>query len=528
MKTNSTASNVFRRILPAGYPSLLLRKMPSILITTRRCNNCNTKLIAFTNILKYTSMKKTLATLIALMTIISFLYAQPGSLDSNFGVNGKTVITGGQSIALQPDGKILITTSSGSNRVSITRYLKNGKIDRNFGNRGTASTVFMASYLLQSSNQVAAMPDGKIIVASGVFNGDIQEAFLCVACFKSTGLIDSSFGTNGQVEVPVAQWGATASGIIIQPNGNFIISIANNDFSIQRIAAIRFKKNGVEDKDFYIQFSIYDICNAMDAQADGRVIITGSSEGKFNLFRFNKNGLIDKTFGKKGNTVLQNNLEGLDVAVLPDDKIVVVTADSTLIQFQSNGKIDTSFGERGKKHLSFKANSVAIQKDGKIIIAGSINNGTNTDFAIARYLPSGLPDKKFGSNGITITDFGGSEQALDMAIQTDNKIIVSGSGGLARYKAGHVASFQNISTEIQLSSNIMLQPNPANNYITITGLKQHTKKIVEITNAFGMLVFKQISNDESLRCDISSLHPGIYYVSVSDATGIVKKSFIKE
>lgn len=474
------------------------------------------------------TMKKTLAILIAFATSFTFLNAQPGSIDSSFGTNGKTVFTAGSSIALQSDGKILVTKTEDT-KISVTRYFKNGKIDKSFGNNGTASTNFFGPTFLQSSDVVAVMSDGKIIVASGVFNGDVQESFLCLACFNPTGIIDSSFGTNGQVETPVAEWNADATGIVVQPNGNFIVSInAFIDFTQMRKAAIRFKKDGTEDKDYYIQFSIYDLCYAMAAQSDGRIIITGSSQGAFNLFRFNKNGVIDKSFGKKGITLLPNYLAGLDVAVLPDDKIVAVTTDSMMIQFQSNGKVDTSFGRKGKLHLPFKPESIAIQKDGKIIVAGSMNNGTNTDFALARYLPSGYLDKSFGTNGITITDFGGSEEVWDMAIQTDNKIIASGRGGMARYRAGHVATFRNIPSSLPASFNIELQPNPANNYINISGLQQNKKNIVEITDASGLVMIKQITSDKNFRCDISRLHPGIYYLFVMEEGGIVKKSFIKE
>ena len=107
--------------------------------------------------------------------------------------------------------------------------------------------------------------------------------------------------------------------------------------------------------------------------------------------------------------------------------------------FDGDGKLTTDFGPRDEAH------SVAVQGDGKIVVAGATYDpvaGTQ-DFALARYTPDGNLDPGFGSGGKVRTDFGSLEFGYALAIQADGKIIVAGarfsftSGGsdfaLARY-----------------------------------------------------------------------------------------------
>ena len=48
-------------------------------------------------------------------------------------------------------------------------------------------------------------------------------------------------------------------------------------------------------------------------------------------------------------------------------------------------------------------------------------------FALARYHSDGKPDTTFGSGGVVITDFFGSvDAALGLALQKDGKIVVAG------------------------------------------------------------------------------------------------------
>ena len=126
--------------------------------------------------------------------------------------------------------------------------------------------------------------------------------------------------------------------------------------------------------------------------------------------------------------------------------VVLVTISSRVVA--APGDLDTSFNGTGVVTTSLgngidMNNGVAIQMDGRIVVAGQSYNGTNFDFAVARYNPDGTLDTSFSTDGLLTTDLNTNswDIALDVAIQTDGKIVVVGesraqgttSFALARY-----------------------------------------------------------------------------------------------
>lgn len=113
------------------------------------------------------------------------------------------------------------------------------------------------------------------------------------------------------------------------------------------------------------------------------------------------------------------------------------TAGDLDVTFGLNGKVTTLIGSASS------ATSMALQSDGKIVVAGDSNNGNDFDFAVARYNTNGTLDTSFSSDGKATTDFGGDDYGTSVAIQGDGKIVVSGygsSGGpddfaIARYNS---------------------------------------------------------------------------------------------
>jgi uncharacterized delta-60 repeat protein len=97
------------------------------------------------------------------------------------------------------------------------------------------------------------------------------------------------------------------------------------------------------------------------------------------------------------------------------------------------GALDPSFGSGGKVATPIGAGTndrgfaVAVQPDGKILVAGFSFTGTNNDFALIRYLPGGTPDPGFGSGGKVTTDFGvGDDEAYAVTIRENGMILVAG------------------------------------------------------------------------------------------------------
>jgi uncharacterized delta-60 repeat protein len=99
---------------------------------------------------------------------------------------------------------------------------------------------------------------------------------------------------------------------------------------------------------------------------------------------------------------------------------------------ESSGTLDASFGTGGKVTTDFaglddSAISVAVEPNGKIVVAGDTFTGTDSDFALARYNRDGTLDTSFGTGGKLTTDFAGSDDfAASVAVEPNGKIVVAG------------------------------------------------------------------------------------------------------
>ena len=144
--------------------------------------------------------------------------------------------------------------------------------------------------------------------------------------------------------------------------------------------------------------------------------------------------------------------------------------DFALARYNTNGSLDTTFDTDGKLTTDLGGNnedvatSTALQPDGKIVVAGYTNaTGGNYDFALARYHSNGTLDTTFDSDGKLITDLGGpDDEAQSMALQPDGKIVVAGfsnaSGiydfAMVRYEAAPLATTLAASTATSSSASI--------------------------------------------------------------------------
>lgn len=152
-------------------------------------------------------------------------------------------------------------------------------------------------------------------------------------------------------------------------------------------------------------------------------------------------GTLDNTFGTDGTLVTTISMIGdqaFSVAVQPDGKIVVAgvstttTADFTLARYNTDGSLDNTFGTAGIVTTAIGegndyAKSVILQPDGKIIAAGYSSNGIDNDFAVVRYNSDGTPDNSFSTDGkMTLAIGPADDYGLSAVLQPDGKIVVAG------------------------------------------------------------------------------------------------------
>jgi len=131
------------------------------------------------------------------------------------------------------------------------------------------------------------------------------------------------------------------------------------------------------------------------------------------------------------------------VALQPDGKILVAGAEESgpsrkaqfaLARYNPDGGLDPSFGSGGQVTTDFAGargdlvSAMVCQPDGRILVAGTSALAVTTQFALARYNPDGGLDPSFGSGGQVTTDFAGAlgGRASDLVLQADGKIVVTG------------------------------------------------------------------------------------------------------
>ena len=264
------------------------------------------------------------------------------------------------------------------------------------------------------------------------------------------GDLDPTFGTDGTVTTNGVLDGANA--VALQPDG-FIVAVGyatagpGFDWGLARYKPdgrldLTFGSSGTLTTDFG---GNYDYATAVGLQADGRIVVAGiegndSGAGRdFALARYNPDGGLDVSFGSGGKVTTdfagaEDNALGM--VLQPDGRIVVVgyssrgPSDFALARYNPDGSLDTSFGSGGRVTTEFGGfdlgYAVALQPDGRIVVAGSSGSGTNSDFALARYHPNGSPDTAFGSGGRVTTDLSGFDTGYAVALKPDGRILVTG------------------------------------------------------------------------------------------------------
>lgn len=161
---------------------------------------------------------------------------------------------------------------------------------------------------------------------------------------------------------------------------------------------------------------------------------------------------FDVGFGSSGKVLTPIGVAtediGRAIALQPDAKILLAGSsvnvgndtDFAVVRYNANGTLDTSFGAGGKVVVPLgiatedQCNALALQADGKILLAGYSNAGSGNRFAIVRLLPNGLLDTSFGSGGILVVTVGtgGNDQARGVAVQNDGNILLGGSAVFAK------------------------------------------------------------------------------------------------
>lgn len=201
-----------------------------------------------------------------------------------------------------------------------------------------------------------------------------------------------------------------------------------------------FANDGRKLTDF---FNRIDRASAIAIQSDGRIVVAGRA-GRFPeadrlaLARYERDGRLDRSFGGDGRRSLPCSGPAA-LAVQANGKILVAgsCSDIAVARLRRNGRLDRTFGRGGIVRTDVgglaHANDIAIQTDGRIVVAGETHaaGGGQNYLIVVRYRRPGILDEGFADEGVVKTRFGTPADALGygLAIQDDGKLVVSGEVG---------------------------------------------------------------------------------------------------
>lgn len=415
---------------------------------------------------------------------------RPEAAFAQFGANGIVITSFGgsacaQSLILQPDGKLVAggysNTGDGLNNFTLARYHPDGSLDTGFGVDGTVVTSFGGD----TPSGIACMvlqPDGKLVAAGecpslGGKTYPVALPSIALARYVSNGNLDTvAFGSNGIRIVSKEAYTIHTYGLVLEPDGKLAAAGSECPPAPAKIVRLtRFDVNGNSEAAFKTQIGSWNLgppsnfggteagANGLIRQPDGKLVTAGyctlgtGATWNFALTRFKSNGSLDTDFDSDGIVITpigNTNDRAACLVLQPDGKLTAAgysyngsDLDFALARYNSDGSLDGSFGGGGTVVTPLgtgddAATCLALQPDGKLVAAGYSVNGGNRDFALIRYNSDGSLDGNFGTGGKVVMSIGAGDDTVNsLVLQPDGKIAVAGSSSdgagdrlaLARY-----------------------------------------------------------------------------------------------
>jgi uncharacterized delta-60 repeat protein len=275
--------------------------------------------------------------------------------------------------------------------------------------------------------------------------------------YRANGQLDTGFSGDGKLTFGIGT-SQERMGVAIGGDGKPVVAgrtdaTPSRDFFVERF----FKAGGVDtafggmDGDGIVTTDFAggsDEPAAVVVQGNGKILVSGQadvgSQLRVALARYTAAGVLDPTFGGgdgKVTTHVNDLADGRAMAVQPNGKIVVAglagvegDVDMLVLRYLPNGILDPAFSGDGKLLIPFGGNSasaaaVALQPDGKIVVGGGVFlSGTNTNWGLARVMPDGTLDDGFSADGRQTVVFGPANDFLTgLVVQASGKIVAGGN-----------------------------------------------------------------------------------------------------
>ena len=420
---------------------------------------------------------RTLFSIIALLFSPALFCSAPTSLDTSFNSFDDTTTTIGSTpstfgIAIQVDGKSVVVGKTYSpnyvQEIFIARYNVDQTLDTTFNSSGSMPGVVTTLIGDQCvANDIALQADGKIVVTGYAQFSGINN--ILVVRYNTDGSLDTTFGSESGYTTTAIGSDALGHAVTIQVDGKIVVAGNLPYPSPYPLAVVRYLPNGLldtvanggsgfgTDGQGYITTAIpgsnQSIGTDIALQSDGKIVVTGliylSGVSVIGLVRYNTNGLVDETFNNNlgyTTTLIATQTTPTRMVIQSVDKIIVVgnslnatfvngtynnVYSITLARYTSTGVLDTeSFGTpNGYVTTTIGQTSsaldVALQPNGQIVITGIANKPSTSNLLLAYYNTDGTLDTTFNQTGYITQLVLSSCQGNAIAIK-DGNIMIAG------------------------------------------------------------------------------------------------------
>lgn len=370
----------------------------------------------------------------------------------------------GDGIAVQPDGKLLVASTvaqpaSGTSLITLWRLTSGGILDPAFNAAGTPGAVTFsggnAGTGLDKGAGVAQQSDGKIVVLGTVDLGNGNSAWQ-LRRFNVDGTVDTTFNNNTGYFQEGATGANAAGGLVVQPDDRIVV-IGSRDLGggVTKIEVLRLNANGTLDSAFgnsgYYRTGSATSGNrgrGVALQSDGKILLVGTyayaggtsdlyverlkSDGTPDSF----NGISGAFFGEGGNLS-----EGRAIAVQSDGRIVVAgdldrgngDTDLWVLRLNSDGTKDTTFDSSIGDYVDGgsgvdRASALVVQPDDRIVVVGTFDFITDTDIWVLRLNADGTGDPTiYNFYGYYNPAASGNDEGRGVALQSDGNIVLAGT-----------------------------------------------------------------------------------------------------
>ena len=423
--------------------------------------------------------------LAALTTVATPVSAADGDLDTSFDSDGMRKVDlhasgedGIYHVAVEDDGDVMFSgywnNNGQANKYSWFQQLKNpdgtsaglsNPSDRLFWS--PKADVIRETLIQSDGRYVSVGYAGTKTTGNG---GDYDCAVIRrmpVDEAGNDGELDTSFSGNGKLFVTFSgSRNDYCTAGALQTDGKIVVGGWGSNGSDNKFLLARIDTDGTLDTTFggndtgMMTTSLCDVmsdCGSgvssslerLEIQSDGKIVVggaydTGGADTNFVVARYTTDGDLDTTFSSDGIHAFdlgssdQDHLRGMKLQ--PNGKIVVVgnndSEDWAVARLNTDGSMDTTFGGGdGITITDFggttdRAQDLVIESDGKIVVGGFTDAGSDYDFAIARYTTSGDLDTTFSSDGKATTDVNGDghdDKAYGIAIADNGNVILAGT-----------------------------------------------------------------------------------------------------